>query len=156
MLDHYRWSRILVNEILVIYIGKIASRPLEYNIQRTKSFAIISQMASEICVSVSGQLYCHTIPISKIRLVPATSGLFLLLFAVAVAGSSFGVPGELHGWVIRLLEEIGRKMGIRRALTLVPAIKMQRERWAQDAEALPHGIMVGTAGERTVWRRELF
>jgi hypothetical protein len=155
-LDHYRWSRILVNEILLIYIGKIASRPLEYNIQRTKSLAVISQMASEICVSVSGQLYCHTIPISKIRLIPATSGVFLLLFAVAVAGSSLGVPEELHDWVIKLLEEIGHKMGIRRALMFVPAMKTQRERWEQDAEALPHDIMIGTARERAVWDRELF
>jgi hypothetical protein len=156
ILDHYRWSRILVNEMLLIYIGKIAPHPLEYNTQRTKSLAIISQMATEICVSVSGQLYCNTLPISKIRLVPATSGFFLLLFAVAVAGSSFGVSEELHGWVAKLLEEIGHKMGIRRALMLVPAMKKQRERWAQDVEALPHHAMVGIARERAVWDRELF
>lgn len=145
-----------MNEILLIHIGKIASRPPEYNIQRTKSLAIISKMASEICVSISGQLYCHTIPISKIRLVPAASGVFLLLFAVAVAGSAFGVPEELHGWVVNLLEEIGHKMGIRQALMLVPAMKMQRERWAQDVEALSSEVMVSTASERAVWCRELF
>ena len=145
-----------MNEILLIHIGKIASCPPEYDIQRTKSLAIISKMASEICVSVSSQLYSHTLPISKIRLVPAASGVFLLLFAVAVAGSAFGVPEELHGWVVKLLEEIGHKMGIRQALMLVPAMKMQRERWARDVEALPHEIVVNTARERAVWCRELF
>jgi hypothetical protein len=66
------------------------------------------------------------------------------------------VPEELHGWVVNLLEEIGHKMGIRQALMLVPAMKMQRERWAQDVEALSSEVMVSTASERAVWCRELF
>ena len=55
------------------------------------------------------------------------TGVFLLLFPLAVAGGASGVPDDLHHWVVKLLEQIGRQMGVRLALALIPRTKLRRE-----------------------------
>lgn len=156
ILDHYRWTRVLVNELLLRHIERLASPSPGYDAQRRKSLAIIYKMASDICISVSSHSCCHSIQPSKIGFVPAASGIFLLLFTLAVAGSAVGVPEELYNWVIKLLENIGRMAGIQQALILARMIKIQRERWALDIDSSPSDIRYGITTEGTVWCGELF
>ena len=83
---HYRWCRILVNELLLTHLGLFSS---EDAAQRVKSLAIISRQAAEICSSVSIQFDKPTLmQEAKRNGVPALSGCFLPLFPLAVAGES--------------------------------------------------------------------
>ena len=128
--NHYRWARILVNELLLMHLDRVSSCPFNIEQQREKSLATISKMALDICTSVSSQFWRHSAKDAKIRFVPAMNGVFLLLFPLAVAGSAKGVPEDLHHWVIALLDKIGNTMGVQQALKLIPMTKRLREQWA--------------------------
>ena len=124
---HYRWSRILVNELLLTHIGSFTS---EDTAQRTKSLDIISKQAADICSSISIQFDKPTLmQEAKQNGMPAFSGCFLPLFPLAVAGSAMGVPQDLHDWVIGMLETIGHEKGINRALAMISPTKLLREKW---------------------------
>jgi hypothetical protein len=86
--NHYRWCRILVNELLLTQLGSVSS---EDAAQRRKSLDLISSQAAEICNSVSIQFHKPTL-LQEARQngVPAMSGCFLPLFGLAVAGSAVG------------------------------------------------------------------
>lgn len=125
--NHYRWCRILVNELLLTQLGSFSS---EDAAQRSKSLDLVARQAADICSSVSIQFHKPTLlQEAKQTGVPALSGCFLPLFPLAVAGSAIGVPQSLHDWVISMLEIIGHRKGVAQALYLVPGTKLQREKW---------------------------
>jgi len=127
MYNHYRWCRILVNELLVTQLGPDSA---EDAAQRSKSLDIISRQAADICSSVSIQFHKPTLlEETKQTGVPALSGCFLPLFQLAVAGSAMGVDEEIHDWVVSMLELIGHDKGVGQALAVIPGIKLQREKW---------------------------
>jgi hypothetical protein len=130
MYAHYRWSRILINELLLVHMAYLGSFCNDDNAQNTKSLTIISRLATDICSSVSSQFHKPTlVEEAKRQGIPALSGCFLLLFPLAVAGSAMGAPESLHDWVIRMLEIIGHEMGVAQALTMIAPTKLQREKW---------------------------
>ncbi|KAE9377084.1 hypothetical protein N431DRAFT_501815 [Stipitochalara longipes BDJ] len=127
MYNHYRWCRILVNELLVTQLGPNSP---ENAAQRAKSLDIISREAADICSSVSIQFHKPTLlEETKQTGVPALTGCFLPLFHLAVAGSAMGVDDEMHNWVISMLELIGHDKGVAQALSMIPGTKLQREKW---------------------------
>jgi hypothetical protein len=127
--SHYRWSRILVNELLLVHMAHLGAFCDKDTAQNTKSLAIISRLATDICSSVSSQFHKPTlVDEAKRQGIPALSGCFLLLFPLAVAGSATGAPESLHDYVIKMLEIIGYEMGVAQALTVIASIKLQREK----------------------------
>jgi hypothetical protein len=129
--NNFRWSRILVNQLIVVHKAYLGSFCSEDTAQQTKSLAIISRLASDICSSVSSQFHKPSlVEEAKTQGVPALSGCFLLLFPLAVAGSAMGVSDELHDYVVHTLETIGHRMGIAQALTLIEPTKLLREKWS--------------------------
>jgi hypothetical protein len=129
MWDHYRWTHILVHELILTHLVLLPLPPTEVCNQKTQSLAIISHLASRICASVSSQLYR---PNSTIRGPESNSQLtsvFMLLWPLKVAGSAIGVPEALHEWVIDVLENIGQTMGIRQTKVVIFTTIMQREYW---------------------------
>jgi hypothetical protein len=124
--SHYHWSRILVNELLLAYLAKLKLHTLKHELQRVKSLQMISQIASDICTSVPAQFIHGSIEFAAAEPLPRMTGVFLLLFPLAVAGAP-GVPDDLHLWVIKVLGQIGHTMGVRQTLALIASTKMRRE-----------------------------
>ena len=133
---HYRWCRILVNELLLTHLGSSGN---EDNLQRTRSLDVISMQAADICSSVSIQFDKSTLMEEATRNgVPAVSGCFLPLFPLAIAGSAIGVPNELHNWVVSMLEFIGHGKGVNQALALIEPMKLLQEQWKVVGDGPSH------------------
>jgi hypothetical protein len=137
MWDHYRWTRILVHELVLTHLILLPSLPTELRDQQAKSLAIISHLASRVCASVSSQLYhpSRTIPWPESN--SQLTSVFMLLWPLKVAGSAIGVPEALHGWVLDVLENIGQTMGIRQTKVVIFRTKMQRGYWKSNRAFVP-------------------
>lgn len=138
ILNNYRWSRILVNELLMVHMAQLGTSGTEYKEQKERSYGIIERMATDICTGVSASFFRHgSFPSGK-KSIPPMSGIFLILFPLAVAGSSMGVSEELHGWVLDILRFIGKRMGICQAISMIDLIQKQRK--AFEEETLSHVV----------------
>ena len=58
--NNYRWARTFVNELIVIHISRQNSITVDESLQQKRSLCVISQMANDICTSVSSQFRRHT------------------------------------------------------------------------------------------------
>ena len=135
--NHYRWSRILLNELVLVHLAKLGLFPSKDETEQNNHLQVVSEMATDLCTSVSAQFFCYNPQRARRRRVPAMSGCFLLLFPLAVAGSGMGVSEDLHNWVIQLLGFIGRKMGISQALLMIDFTKKHRETWQKLGHVQP-------------------
>jgi hypothetical protein len=129
--NNYRWTRLLVNELLIVYLSELEMHTNEATSQKLRSLEIVNQLAEELCTSVSAQFDRYTLQQACNKQIPPMSGCFLLLFPLAVAGSGIGVSEELHLWTIQMLEVFGNQMGISQALDMIPIMKVQRRRWIE-------------------------
>lgn len=132
--NHYRWTRILVNELILTHLVKLSPFPPEFAGRQNIAERMILKTATDICDSVAAQFFRRHMPQANALFVPYMSGVVLLLFPLAVAGGSIGVPEDLHIWVIKLLEKIGNTMGIQQALTLVT---MTKKHWKRIELEIP-------------------
>ncbi|OJJ42449.1 hypothetical protein ASPZODRAFT_1311720 [Penicilliopsis zonata CBS 506.65] len=122
ILNHYRWGRLLVNEIILAYTTvTIAS-----SATRHRALETIRRMAVDLCAGAATQMKhvdvdCSIRPPAIGMREPPLSGVFMLIFQLAVAGRASGVPQTLRAWVRALLDRLGYSLGIRRALEVFPA-----------------------------------
>ncbi|KAJ5363552.1 uncharacterized protein N7496_009265 [Penicillium cataractarum] len=129
-LNHYFWARLMVNEMIVHHISRIEMPSLEDLQQRQQALDNTLLMATYICAGAASQMGafgCGVPSIGPTQL-PPLNGIFMLMFPLAVAGGAAGAGDEVHEWVLETLEKIGRTMGIRRALEMIPTLKQVRER----------------------------
>ena len=84
---------------------------LENDRQKKKSLNVISNMATDIICSVSSHFCVHTILKARRTKLPPVSGVFVMLFPLAVAGGAIGVSEDLHDRVIKTLCMIGNTLG---------------------------------------------
>jgi hypothetical protein len=127
MWDHYRWTRILVHELILEHLPRLSLTHAEIYKQQEQSLTIISHLATTICASVWSQLKLPdpSIPGSY----PQLTSVFMLLWHLRVAGSAVGVPQALHEWVLRILTSIGQEMGIRQTKMVIYRTTYQRQHW---------------------------
>jgi hypothetical protein len=127
--NHYRWFRILVNEIIVLHISKQPSISMEAKLQRAQSLEIISQSASEICTSIASQFAQPPTGDLSMKNEPPINSSFIVLFPLAVAAGAVGISQETHNWAVGALQRIATTMGIGQALKLLMMAKKHREHW---------------------------
>ncbi|CAI7602217.1 unnamed protein product [Penicillium glandicola] len=131
--NHYRWARLLVNQIIVSQIMRMARPTANDVIQRQQSLDTISCMAIDICAGVANQEAIFEQGVTGDPLnIPLLNGTFMLLFPLTVAGGAPGIPGEVYDWVVGTLERIGRTVGIRRALEIIPELEKSVRKWKLD------------------------
>lgn len=127
-LNHYFWGRLVVNEMILRQLSR-SSTPSSGDL-RQRALGTISRMATGICAGVASQMGVFGDGLlsssGAIARLPPLNGVFMLLFPLTIAGSAAGVPDEVHEWVIQKLQKIGRSMGIRRALELIPKLQQLR------------------------------
>lgn len=122
MWSYYRWARIIVNERIIKHLCGGDEATNQYKI----SMQVIADMANDICYSITFQLFPRTVSEANTLFAPYMTGVFLLLFPLAVAGGVVGVPRSLHLYVIRILTKIGNSMGVHHALDLIPLMTYNR------------------------------
>ncbi|KAJ6090485.1 hypothetical protein N7486_009300 [Penicillium sp. IBT 16267x] len=130
-LNYYFWGRMLVNEMALNNIAKLARMGLLkiYHLQqRQRALDIISHMATCVCAGAATQVggLEQGIPLEGQSHVPPLNGVFMLLFPLTIAGGSAAAPDEVHEWVVQKLQIIGSKMGIQRAQELIPRVQRMR------------------------------
>lgn len=140
MLNHYRWARIRVNELLYLYISQLPTPTASQLTQQQTSLDTISRMATDICISVPNHSRLLGIEFGSLANrqadIPPLNGVFVLLFPLIIAGSAIGVPDELHEWVVKILGMIGSTMGIGHAAESISVVKAVREaKRRQDVES---------------------
>ena len=132
--NHYRWTRLLFNEMVVSTISTLAQPTPKDALQRTQSLETISSMAVGICTgAVSHEALSqrgHTA--DSASNLPPLNGIFMMLFPLAVAGGAAGTPDHVHAWVVGTLEQIGCTMGIQRAFEMIPQLKRSHAKWKNE------------------------
>ncbi|KAJ5599167.1 hypothetical protein N7450_000234 [Penicillium hetheringtonii] len=130
ILNHYFWGRILVNEIIMGYLATNTIPTLRTLQQRQRALDTISRISVNICAGAASQMGVvlgNGYPCSGCLKLPPLNGVFMLLFPLTIAGNAAGAPDNVHEWVVETLSTIGGTMGIRRAMELIPKIKVSRE-----------------------------
>lgn len=129
-LNHYFWTRLMVNETILMYTSRLAMMTLEDIRQRQLALDTIAQMGVYICAGAASQMgaYGRGSSGGGTTGMPPLNGVFMLMFPLAVAGGAGGSPENVYEWVVQRLQNIGSTMGIQRALELIPRVKMFRER----------------------------
>jgi hypothetical protein len=132
--NHYRWTRLLANEIILSTISSLRWPTPEDLILRQQSLDTISCMAVEICTGVASHeaISQRGLATNDPSHIPSLNGIFMMLFPLAVAGGAAGAPDHAHDWVITTLEQIGRSMGIQRAIEMIPQLKKSHGKWKED------------------------
>lgn len=135
-LNYYFWGRLIVNEMILNNIAKLARMGLlkVYHLQqRERALDMASHMAACICAGAATLVggLGNGMPLEGKTHVPPLNGVFMLLFPLTIAGGSAAAPDEVHEWVMRKLQTIGSKMGIQRAIELIPRIQTMRAWKAQ-------------------------
>lgn len=127
-LNHYFWTRLMVNEMILSHISMFKTTIIKDLKQRQLALDTISQMATNICAGAASQMgaFGCGLPAEDMTRVPPLNGIFMLMFPLAVAGGAAGAPDEVHEWVLQRFQKIGSTMGIRRALELIPRLKQSR------------------------------
>jgi hypothetical protein len=141
--NNYRLTRIRVNEMFLVHadlLGNFGAFFDEDGAQRSKSLAMISKLAEDVCGSVSSQFRRYTEKEAIDRRAPPVAGVFLILYPLAVASSAIGVSKSLHEFAVRRLEAIGKTRGIQQALIMAAGARIKRARWQM---ARMEGIHVG-------------
>ena len=143
--NHYRSTRILVNDLLLGYLDLLSSLPSDENSeihpqQRRQSMGIISWLATDICYSIPFQLNHNGMAQrNNPTLTPTLTGAFTILWPLKVAACTSGVSEALYQWARSLLQSIGSKKGIKFALFLTKMIAAQREGRVVDASTIKWG-----------------
>jgi hypothetical protein len=138
MLNHYRWVRILLNELLLLHMARLPHLTTGHLAQKRKSLAIINAMATDICRSIPSHFRRYANLSASEKLPPRMSGIFLMIWPLAVAGAAIGVSESLYDWVISRLEIISNQLGVRSASTMIERTKMCREKWIRAGIMTSH------------------
>lgn len=126
ILIYYRVGRLLVNE-LILQLASRCDNSMEQILQTAHARGTIIQMAIDICVAAASQpLFLDYMSLSRcdhmsLNLndgMPPLSGVFMLMYPLAVAATASGVSNDLREWVLHTLDHIGQTMGIRQALLM--------------------------------------
>ncbi|KAL3442090.1 hypothetical protein BJX65DRAFT_230481 [Aspergillus insuetus] len=125
VLNHYYLGRLLVNELILVYIAKLEAPSPEWKEQKEQSLRVISQLATDICAGIASQGLDDNRTLLR--------GFFMTIYPLMIAASATGVSDALRSWVIRKLEAIGNRLGIRQALAAIPRIQL----------AVAHGVQPG-------------
>jgi hypothetical protein len=125
VLNHYYLGRLLVNELILVYIAKLGAPSPEWTAQKEQSLRVISQLTTDICAGIASQGLDDNRTLLR--------GFFMTIYPLMIAGSATGVSDALRSWVIGKLEAIGNNLGIRQALAAIPRIQL----------AVAHGVQPG-------------
>jgi hypothetical protein len=138
LLNHYRWVRILLNELLLSHMARLPQLSTGHLAQKRKSLAIINTMATDICRSIPSHFRRYANLTASEKLPPRMSGIFLMVWPLAVAGAAIGVSEYLYDWVISRLEIISNQLGVHSASTMIERTKMCREKWIRAGIVTSH------------------
>lgn len=126
--NHYRWARILVNQLLLEIVDRLPLRSasLISAEQQRRSLECIRRLARDTLVSIPTH-YRHPKlqPVhwdyfdkTKAGAVIGASGIHTLLFEIKVAGCAPGVPDRYRVWALNIMETVFRDTGMFQATVL--------------------------------------
>ncbi|KAF7180013.1 hypothetical protein CNMCM7691_009066 [Aspergillus felis] len=154
ILIHYLVGRLLVNE-LILRLAPLYATPMEQILRTAQASRTIIQMAVDICVAAASQpLFLDYMSLNRRDYMslnrndamPPLSGVFMLMYPLAVAATATGVSDDLHEWVLHTLDHIGQTMGIRQALLM----KAEINNFLDNIQA--HPITFGAAPDGSYYR----
>ncbi len=128
--NSYRCVRLLCNEEILVHIGRLSSSlslslGVDYSAQARMSRNLLNQLAADICISATFHLGQPKIEDGRFLFECRSLFGFYLLWPLFVAASVAGTPDPLRLWVIRVLDGIGRSMGIQQASALAEMLKLR-------------------------------
>ena len=130
--NSYRCVRLLCNEEILGHITRLPSSlflslGVDYSAQARMSRNLLNQLASDVCTSAMFHLGQPKIEDGRFVFECRSLFGFYLLWPLFVAASVAGTPDPLKLWVIRVLDGIGRSMGIQQASALAEMLRTGME-----------------------------
>jgi hypothetical protein len=136
--NHYRWARILVNEMLLNFVEScpMSSLPLISAARRAHCLSVVKRLAEDILVSVPTHWRHPSLNAEQRRVIQETSGgagvgaagIPSLLHQVKVAGCAPGVPYEFWQWAVGVEDAVWSELGMKQARVLSEMMTKHRDR----------------------------
>jgi hypothetical protein len=146
--NHYRWARILVNQLVLDFVQRYpaSSLPLVSAAHQARCLEVLSRLAEDVLVSVPTHWRHPSLAPAKREMIERTSGgagvgaagIPSLLHQIRVAACSPAVPPECLEWSINVLETIWSELGMLQAKTQAEVIKAHRDKVRVEQ---PEGIL---------------
>ncbi|OTA60288.1 hypothetical protein K449DRAFT_406385 [Hypoxylon sp. EC38] len=147
--NHYRWARILANQILVKFINEypISSTKVIPTARRTRCYITIEKLAEDTLISVPSHWHHPILDPETTRIFEpggfgnsGALGVPSLLWHLTTAGCAPNVPPEFWEWAYNVLQTVWKEMGMQHALAL--SEMMEEHRSKLDKEAIKQELKV--------------
>lgn len=130
---HFRWSRIVVNQILLesVEMFPISSLPLISRPQQQLAQDHITRLARDTLVSVPSHYrhpyirpaHCQYLDKTKGGAGVGAAGIPTLLFELKIAGCAPGIPRDYRTWALRIIETVWGSTGMYQAKVLADIVR---------------------------------
>lgn len=133
--NNYRWMRIMVNELILRSFAQVDSDSItvEHTMVQQNCLNIISQLATDVCVSLLGQCLPAIEDLEKYNIPTGVqmNGIFVTIWPLMVTASAIGVSENVSEYCIRVLEHMAQHDGVQRALSGVRLAKQNIKSWKE-------------------------
>lgn len=139
--NHFRWARILLNQILVEQADAcpISASRCVSPAQRVRAYATIEKMAVDTMISTPSHWHHPVLHKSMARKYEASGqgsggavGLPSLLWHLTIASCAPNVPPDLWDWARDIMDVVWKDMGMQHALSLAEVMEQHRGRLARE------------------------
>lgn len=131
MITNYRWTRILLNNLILMSITLTQSE-----LDKRPYIQTSTRLSEDICYSVPYFLEPYAVLQTQQSPFPVLAGSFVVIFPLAVVGCSIGNGDTMVEYANRMLRMLGGKIGIFAATALIDKVAELRRQWAGFEGAL--------------------
>ncbi len=133
--NHYRWARILVNEMLIKATVKypISGKRLVSAAHEERGLATIKRMAEDILISTPSHWHHPALDSKTARLFGApgqggsgAAGVPTHMWHLKIAGNALGVPQDLWDWSYGIMQVVWKDMGMQHAIAIAGVMENER------------------------------
>jgi hypothetical protein len=146
--NHYRWARILVNELLLDFVQRCpeSSLPLISAAQQARCLHVTRRLVEDLLVSLPTHWRHPSLSEAQRRIIQETSGgagvgaagIPSLLHQLKVAACAPAVPLEHWQWALGIMDAVWSEMGMLQARSLGEVMRAHRDKVKLEQ---PEGIL---------------
>lgn len=137
---HYRWSRIVLNQMIVEFVKRYPSSSFQLITvaQQDRIYETIRRMATDILTSAPTHYKHPRLNQEQLDAVQSQGGAGIgivgipaMLFHLQVAACAPGVTYEIWAWALNILETVWAELGMLHARSLAEALRNHRNQLDQ-------------------------
>lgn len=146
--NHYRWARIMVNQMILDFVHRYPASSLAIvsAAQQSRCLATMSRLAEDVLVSIPTHYRHPLLNDEQRRMLERTSGgagvgaagVPSMLHQLKVAACAPGVPHEFWAWGLNVLDTVWADLGMLQAKSLAEVMRAHHDKLKIQ---MPEGIL---------------